>query len=96
MQIMATIPQFPGLSGWCIPEATRFIKGLASEAESVKAQVSVANMARSLKQLQPSRGGRWCCAKRGAFLHDPCIPCTSDESGYMYRSMNLVDFLWLN
>ena len=24
-----------------------------------------------LKQLQPSRGGRWCCAKRGAFLHDP-------------------------
>lgn len=36
---------FPGLSDLVIPEATRFIKGLASEAEAVKAKVSVANMA---------------------------------------------------
>jgi len=70
MQIMA-IPQFPGLSDLVIPEATRFIKGLASEAEAVKAKVSVANMARSLKQLQPSHGGRWCVKTCGAFLHDP-------------------------
>ena len=38
-------------------EATRFIKGLASEAEAVKAKVSVAHMARG---LGCNGGGSWC------------------------------------
>ena len=46
---------FQVLSDGVIPEATRFIKGLASEAEAVKAKVSVANMAPWASSKQPSR-----------------------------------------
>jgi len=48
---------FQVLSDGVIPEATRFIKGLASEAEAVKAKVSVANMAPWASSKQPSRRG---------------------------------------